>query len=198
MTRSGAEGYSLFIRNVSKQARPNDLREIFERYAKVKDVYLPPDYHTRQPRGIAYVEFYPDAHMEKIVDQTDGIVLLGRDMRVKIAQGGRKDKGEMRHRDGGDRRYDSPGYRRRSRSFSRSAPSRRNYSPRRARYDSRDRSFSPRDRRRSPRRRYSPARNGGDSFNHGNGPSRRQRSRSPSPRRERYGSENDNDLSGWD
>jgi RNA recognition motif-containing protein len=30
---------------------------MMEKYGNVRDVYIPTDYHTRQPRGFAFVEF---------------------------------------------------------------------------------------------------------------------------------------------
>jgi len=55
---------SLLIRNLSRDARPGDVKYEFERFGDVKDVYLPKDYYTGLPRGIGFVEFYDqeDAH----------------------------------------------------------------------------------------------------------------------------------------
>ena len=33
------------------------MREIFSRYGGIRDVYIPMDYYTREPRGFAYVEY---------------------------------------------------------------------------------------------------------------------------------------------
>lgn len=35
----------------------DDLKELFCRYGPVRDVYIPLDYHTREPRGFCYVEY---------------------------------------------------------------------------------------------------------------------------------------------
>ena len=37
--------------------RVEDLRQMFCRYGPIQDVYLPLDYHTRDPRGFAYVQY---------------------------------------------------------------------------------------------------------------------------------------------
>ena len=37
--------------------RSDDLREMFTKYGPVRDVYIPLDYYTREPRGFAYVEY---------------------------------------------------------------------------------------------------------------------------------------------
>ena len=34
-----------------------DLKELFNRYGSVRDVYIPMDYYTREPRGFCYVEY---------------------------------------------------------------------------------------------------------------------------------------------
>uniref|UniRef100_A0A3Q2QQD0 Serine and arginine rich splicing factor 10a n=1 Tax=Fundulus heteroclitus TaxID=8078 RepID=A0A3Q2QQD0_FUNHE len=48
---------SLFVRNISDESRPEDLRREFGRYGPIVDVYIPLDFHTRQPRGFAYIQY---------------------------------------------------------------------------------------------------------------------------------------------
>ena len=48
---------SLFIKNVHEDVRPDELRILFEKYGKIKDVYIPLDYNSKVPRGFAYVQF---------------------------------------------------------------------------------------------------------------------------------------------
>uniref|UniRef100_A0A3Q2YS66 Serine and arginine rich splicing factor 10a n=1 Tax=Hippocampus comes TaxID=109280 RepID=A0A3Q2YS66_HIPCM len=48
---------SLFVRNISDESRPEDLRREFGRYGPVVDVYIPLDFYTRQPRGFAYIQY---------------------------------------------------------------------------------------------------------------------------------------------
>ena len=45
---------TVFVTSVS---RGDDLKELFCRYGTVRDVYIPLDYHTREPRGFCYVEY---------------------------------------------------------------------------------------------------------------------------------------------
>ena len=40
----------------------DDLRELFARYGPIRDVYIPVDYYTKEPRGFCYVE-YPFTQM---------------------------------------------------------------------------------------------------------------------------------------
>ncbi|KAF5941695.1 hypothetical protein HYC85_019337 [Camellia sinensis] len=51
----------LLVRNISLDARPEDLRIPFERFGPIKDVYLPKNYYTGEPRGFGFVKFrYPE------------------------------------------------------------------------------------------------------------------------------------------
>ncbi|KAL6462347.1 hypothetical protein MHYP_G00287690 [Metynnis hypsauchen] len=48
---------SLFIRNISDDSRPEDLRREFGRYGPIVDVYVPVDFYSRRPRGFAYIQY---------------------------------------------------------------------------------------------------------------------------------------------
>jgi len=130
----GRRTTSLFIRNVSYDTKPEDLRKLFTRYGYVRDVYIPLDYYTREPRGFAYVEFEDARDASDAMEELDGYRLMDRELEIVFAEGDRKNPNLMRRKENAAARY---GYgRRNSRSRSRS--------PRRRR-----RSRSP---RRSPRR----------------------------------------------
>jgi hypothetical protein len=45
------------VRGLNLQSTGDDLKELFCRYGTVRDVYIPVDYHTREPRGFCYVEY---------------------------------------------------------------------------------------------------------------------------------------------
>uniref|UniRef100_A0A8C5DZY2 RRM domain-containing protein n=1 Tax=Gouania willdenowi TaxID=441366 RepID=A0A8C5DZY2_GOUWI len=54
---------SLFVRNISDESRPEDLRREFGRYGPIVDVYIPLDFYTRQSRGFAYIQYpLPTTH----------------------------------------------------------------------------------------------------------------------------------------
>jgi len=130
----GRRTTSLFIRNVSYDTKPEDLRKLFTRYGYVRDVYIPLDHYTREPRGFAYVEFEDARDASDAMEELDGYRLMDRELEIVFAEGDRKNPNLMRRKETAAVRY---GYgRRNSRSRSRS--------PRRRR-----RSRSP---RRSPRR----------------------------------------------
>ncbi|XP_039016102.1 serine/arginine-rich SC35-like splicing factor SCL33, partial [Hibiscus syriacus] len=136
---------SLLVRNLRHDCSVEDLRGPFGRFGCLKDIYLPRDYYTGEPRGYGFVQYLDPADAKY---RMDGYVLLGRELTVVFAEENRKKPSEMRER-----------YRRRSRSYrrsplcySRSPRYSRSYSrspdyhspPRKRRYS---RSISPRDRR---------------------------------------------------
>ncbi|XP_010542459.1 PREDICTED: serine/arginine-rich SC35-like splicing factor SCL33 isoform X1 [Tarenaya hassleriana] len=177
---------SLLVRNLRHDCRPEDLRRSFEQFGPLKDIYLPRDYYSGEPRGFGFVQFVDPADAAEAKHHMDGYLLLGRELTVVFAEENRKKPTEMRARDRGgrsrfrDRRRSPP----RSPRYSHSPPPRRGrsrsrsrdyYSPPPRRHHSR--SVSPRDERQRSYSR-SPARNGSRGRS-GSPP----RGRSPSPRR---------------
>ncbi|KAK8510924.1 hypothetical protein V6N13_091267 [Hibiscus sabdariffa] len=138
----------LLIRNLPLDARPEDLRVPFERYGPVKDVYLPKNYYTGEPRGFGFVKFRYGEDAAEAKQRMNHQVIGGREIRIVFAEENRKTPQEMRStarvsgRDRGSRRTPPRSPRRRHRSYSRS--------PSPARHDSRDQRG--RDQHRSPMR----------------------------------------------
>ncbi|CAK8563611.1 unnamed protein product [Lathyrus sativus] len=160
----------LLVRNLPLDARPEDLRGPFERYGPVKDVYLPRNYYTGEPRGFGFVKYRYGEDAAEAKQHLNHSVIGGREIRIVFAEENRKTPQEMRvtshgsSRNGGGsrRRARSRSPRRRYRSYSRSpSPARGtsrddrgrdDYSPGRSR--SYSRSVSPDGRKedkRSPR-----------------------------------------------
>ncbi|KAG6758334.1 hypothetical protein POTOM_038677 [Populus tomentosa] len=149
---------SLLVRNIPLDCRPEELRGPFERFGVVRDVYIPKDYYTGEPRGFAFVQFVDPYEAMEAQHRMNGQIFAGRQISVVLAAETRKRPEEMRHRarvrgpssHGG--RSSNYG-RSRSRSLSRSP---RHYPSSRSRY--RSRSYSPAPRRRdysaSPDRRH--------------------------------------------
>ncbi|CAM8899720.1 unnamed protein product [Rhodiola kirilowii] len=171
----------LLVRNISLDARPDDLRIPFERFGPVKDVYLPRNYYTGEPRGFGFVKFRDPEDAIEAKHQMNHTVIGGREITIVFAEENRKTPQEMRTtsrgsgRYGGSHRRRSPprSPRRRYHSYSRSPSPRHDVRPR----DGRDRHV--RSRSRSISRSPSP---------HGEKYSRRPRSpieadRSPHERR---------------
>ncbi|CAI9118681.1 OLC1v1020279C1 [Oldenlandia corymbosa var. corymbosa] len=181
--RSSPAPSGLLVRNISLSARTEDLREPFERFGPIKDVYIPKNYYTGEPRGFGFVKFRHSEDAAQAKAQLNHTVIGGREIRIVYAEENRKTPQEMRKLT----RTSDRGSRRR-RSLSRS-PRRRHGSyspsPSPARRDSRDRdrgarkgkygsrSVSPREERSYRSHEKSPRQSG--SF-----------SDSPSPRKEKH------------
>ncbi|KAL2628591.1 hypothetical protein R1flu_013277 [Riccia fluitans] len=173
--RRGDPPTSLLVRNIPRDCRRSeDLRLPFERYGVVKDVYLPKDYYTGEPRGFGFVQYMDPVDAAEAQYHMDHQIINGREITVVFAEENRKKPQEMRSKErirgrpghGGSSRRRSPYYVR-----SRSRSPRYSGSPRKSRHS---RSYSPTDR--GHRRSYSPSPPG----NRRRGRSGRN-SRSPSP-----------------
>uniref|UniRef100_A0A7N0UL13 RRM domain-containing protein n=2 Tax=Kalanchoe fedtschenkoi TaxID=63787 RepID=A0A7N0UL13_KALFE len=151
---------SLLVRNLRRDCRPEDLRRPFGQFGPLKDVYLPRDYYTGEPRGFGFVQFVDPADAAEAKYQMDGQILQGREITVVFAEENRKKPVDMRARErpsfgrsrgGHDRRRSPPRYSRsprRGRSRSRSPIDNYDPAPRRRQYS---RSISPQEKRRSSR-----------------------------------------------
>ncbi|XP_057870586.2 serine/arginine-rich SC35-like splicing factor SCL28 isoform X2 [Cryptomeria japonica] len=96
--------------------RPEDLRIPFERFGPVKDVYLPRNYYTGEPRGFGFVKYRnPDDAAEAKYHMNHQII-GGREITIVFAEENRKNPQEMRAnaRTGRSSRYGEGGFRRRS------------------------------------------------------------------------------------
>ncbi|CDJ42398.1 RNA binding motif-containing protein, putative [Eimeria tenella] len=89
-------GCSLLLRNLRYETTPEKVREIFERIGRVKDVYLPIDHTTREPRGFGFVEYFDEKDAQDAVREFDRYVLDGNELSVIIAQDRRKSPHTMR------------------------------------------------------------------------------------------------------
>ncbi|KAI4381278.1 hypothetical protein MLD38_007366 [Melastoma candidum] len=157
---------SLLVRNLRHDCRPEDLRRPFGQFGALKDIYLPRDYYTGEPRGFGFIQYVDPGDATEAKHHMDGYVLMGRELTVVFAEENRKKPTEMRARDRvsrgrfHDRRRSPPRYSRSPR------PSR--LPPRRARSRSRSpgynspakrrhsRSISPAEKKHSRETSYSP------------------------------------------
>ncbi|XP_011078794.1 serine/arginine-rich SC35-like splicing factor SCL33 [Sesamum indicum] len=143
---------SLLVRNLRHDCRPEDLRGPFGEFGPLKDIYLPRDYYTGEPRGFGFVQYVDPDDAAEAKYQMDGQVLLGRELTVVFAEENRKKPSEMRARERIRRRSSSLRY-------SRSPRYRHSYSP--SPHDARAYSrspdyYSPSSRRRHVSRSISP------------------------------------------
>ncbi|CAL9128950.1 unnamed protein product [Musa textilis] len=166
---------SLLVRNLRRDCRAEDLRRPFGQFGPLKDIYLPRDYYTGEPRGFGFIQYVDPADAAEAKHQMDGQILLGRELTVVFAEENRKKPSDMRARERRDRVYD---YRR---------------SPRNSRDPVHDYRRSPRrlrgpvhDYRRSPRQARSPYHSHSRSRSAQYSRSRSRSYESPSSKRQHY------------
>jgi FUS-interacting serine-arginine-rich protein 1 len=105
----------LLVRNISLDAREEDLRVPFERFGVVKDVYLPKNYYTGEPRGFAFVKFRDAENAAEAKHHLNHTLIGGREIAIVFAAENRKTPQEMRrtgrissHYGGSSRRRSPP------------------------------------------------------------------------------------------
>uniref|UniRef100_A0A061RGN7 FUS-interacting serine-arginine-rich protein 1 n=1 Tax=Tetraselmis sp. GSL018 TaxID=582737 RepID=A0A061RGN7_9CHLO len=96
---------SILLRNLSRSTRTEDIRYLSEKYGPVRDVYLPLDYYTKEPRGIGFVEFVDTRDAEDARRGFDRRVIDGREVVAVFAEQGRKKPQDYRRGGGGGSRY---------------------------------------------------------------------------------------------
>ncbi|WVZ08113.1 hypothetical protein V8G54_021459 [Vigna mungo] len=79
--------------------RPEDLRRPFGQFGPLKDIYLPKDYYSGEPRGFGFVQYVDPADAADAKYHMDGQILLGRELTVVFAEENRKKPTEMRSRE---------------------------------------------------------------------------------------------------
>ncbi|XP_039140620.1 serine/arginine-rich SC35-like splicing factor SCL33 isoform X2 [Dioscorea cayenensis subsp. rotundata] len=90
---------SLLVRNLRHDCRTDDLRKSFGQFGPLKDIYLPRDYYTGEPRGFGFVQFVDPADASEAKYQMDRQILLGRELTVVFAEENRKKPADMRARE---------------------------------------------------------------------------------------------------
>ena len=80
---------SLKVDNLTYRTTTDDLKRLFEKYGDIGDVYIPRDRYNRESRGFAFVRFYDRRDSEDAMDNLDGSILDGREIRVSQAKYGR-------------------------------------------------------------------------------------------------------------
>ncbi|EPR64460.1 RNA recognition motif-containing protein [Toxoplasma gondii TgCatPRC2] len=95
----GRQRLSLLVRNLSFRSSPDEVRAAFEEFGPIRDVYLPLDYHTGEPRGFGFVEFESSKDAYDAMHQLHNTLLNGSTIHVTIAKKGRSDPMQMRRRE---------------------------------------------------------------------------------------------------
>ena len=80
----------MLVRNLPFQAEVPDVRSFCEAFGDVEDVYLPRDYYSKRPKGIAFVQFASGDACAAAVKGLDGQDFLGKPVQCVVAEHGRK------------------------------------------------------------------------------------------------------------
>lgn len=91
-------GASILVRNISTQVTSADLQAAFSRIGEIKDVYIPIDYHSKEPKGFAFIEYGTQEQARNAKEEMHRFQIKGRELEVVFAQEKRKTPGEMRIR----------------------------------------------------------------------------------------------------
>ncbi|XP_057854201.2 serine/arginine-rich SC35-like splicing factor SCL28 isoform X2 [Cryptomeria japonica] len=100
----------LLVRNIARQTRPEDLRIPFEKFGMVKDVYLPRNYYSGEPRGFGFVKYANPDDAAEAKHYMNHQVINGREISIVFAEENRKNPDEMRLKS--RKRYGGGSYRR--------------------------------------------------------------------------------------
>lgn len=86
------------MRNVAPDITSHDLQGAFGRIGVIRDVYIPRDFHSQQPRGFAFIEYATPEMARDAKHEMDRFVIKGHEIEVVFAQERRKTPREMRGR----------------------------------------------------------------------------------------------------
>jgi RNA recognition motif-containing protein len=79
-------GNRLYVGNLSFNTTSETVQEAFSAAGEVREVTMPTDRETGQPRGFAFVTMGSAEAASKAIEQMNGTVLDGRPLRVNEAQ----------------------------------------------------------------------------------------------------------------
>ncbi|GIX64692.1 RNA binding motif-containing protein, putative [Babesia caballi] len=88
--------HSVLVRNLRYETTTQTVREAFERFGKIRDVYLPLEFDTQEPRGFGFVEFSQSEAAAEAVKAMDNATLDGSVVTCCLAQDRRKSPNSMR------------------------------------------------------------------------------------------------------
>jgi len=98
----GPPGVSLLIRHIAPTISTQNLFQVFTQklphLPPPRDIYIPRDFHSHQPKGFAFVEYISFEQAQEARCEMDKMVLHGREIEVVFAQDKRKTPSQMRDR----------------------------------------------------------------------------------------------------
>lgn len=71
---------------LERACRADDVRAIAEKYGEVRDVYIPRDFFTKRPKGLAFVEFTEASDCQAACDDMEGMEVEGQPVRSASSQ----------------------------------------------------------------------------------------------------------------
>jgi cold-inducible RNA-binding protein len=78
-------GSKVFVGNLSFDTTSEEIRELFAQHGEVAEVVLPTDRMSGRPRGFAFVQFVTDEAAAAAIQNLDGHLIGGRNLRVNEA-----------------------------------------------------------------------------------------------------------------
>jgi len=75
----------VYVGNISFDTEEETIRELFQEYGPIIDLYVPFDPNTERPRGFAFITLEPDM-AQRAIEECDSYELDGRMLRVNEAQ----------------------------------------------------------------------------------------------------------------
>ena len=96
------------MRKLSYDAHAEDVKEAASKFGTVIDVYLPRDYYSKRPKGIAFVQFEDERDAIDAQRGMDGMTILNMQVQVVFAEHGRK-RVQGRRNFGGPPKASAPG-----------------------------------------------------------------------------------------
>ncbi|EMS55039.1 Serine/arginine-rich splicing factor 12 [Triticum urartu] len=91
---------SLLVRNIPHNCRYEDLRVPFAKFGPVRDIYMPKDYYSGEPKGFAFIEFFDSHDASEAQYHMNRKLFCGREIKVEPATDKRKRPEDMRRRTG--------------------------------------------------------------------------------------------------
>lgn len=80
------ESSTIFVRNLSYEAKEQDLEELFGKFGQIVRVYIPKEYGTTNSKGFAFVEMESKAVAEKAMAELNEKVFMRRTIFLNEAQ----------------------------------------------------------------------------------------------------------------
>ena len=98
---------NIYVGNISHSSTEDGIKQLFEQFGAVSSVKIIKDKFTGSSRGFAFVEMASADEAKRAIEQTNGVELDGRNLRVNEARpveargGDRDSRGPRPQRSGG-------------------------------------------------------------------------------------------------